>query len=64
MKRGKERKICSTDDGDDNDGDDEDRENDDQKINSKSTFCPSQRKKRHWNLFHMRPGNKAALSVP
>ncbi len=45
MKRGKEGKICGADDGDDNDGDDYDRENDDQKINSKSTFCPSQSRK-------------------
>jgi hypothetical protein len=36
VKRGKEGKICGTDDGDDNDGDDDDGENDDQKINSKS----------------------------
>ncbi len=45
MKRGKEGKICGTDDGDDNDGDDDDGENDDQKINSESTFCPSQSRK-------------------
>ena len=45
MKRGKEGKICGADDGDDNDGDDNDGENDDQKINSKSTFCPSQSRK-------------------
>ncbi len=45
MKRGKEGKICGTDDGDNNDGDDDDGENDDQKINSKSTFCPSQSRK-------------------
>ena len=45
MKRGKEGKICSVDDGEDNDGDDDDGENDDQKINSKSTFCPFQSKK-------------------
>ncbi len=45
MKRGKEEKICGADDGDNNDGNDNDGENDDQKINSKSTFCPSQRRK-------------------
>ncbi len=45
MKRGKEEKICGADDGDDNDGDDDDGENDNQKINSKSTFCPSQSRK-------------------
>jgi hypothetical protein len=45
VKRGKEAKICSADDGDGNDGDNEDGENDDQKINSKSNFCPSQSKK-------------------
>ncbi len=45
MKRGKEGKICGTDDGDDNDGDDDDGEIDGQKINSKSTFCPYQSKK-------------------
>ncbi len=38
VKRGKEGKICGTDDGDDNNGDDDDGKNDDQKINSKSTF--------------------------
>ncbi len=46
MKRGKEGKICGADDGDDDDIDDDDGENDeDQKINSKSTFCPSQSKR-------------------
>ena len=45
MKRGKEGKICGTDDGDDNDRDDDDGENDNKKINSKSTFCPSQSRK-------------------
>ncbi len=45
MKRGKEGKICGADDGDDNDGDDDNGENDDQKINSKSTFCPSMSRK-------------------
>ncbi len=45
MKRGKEGKICGADDGDNNDGDDDDGENDDQKINSKSTVCPSQHRK-------------------
>ncbi len=45
MKRGKEGKICGADDGDNKDGDDNDGENNDQKINSKSTFCPSQRRK-------------------
>ncbi len=45
MKRGKEGKICSADDEDDNDGDDDNGENDDQKINSKSFFCPSQSRK-------------------
>ncbi len=45
MKRGKEGKIWGADDGDDNNGDDDDGENDDQIINSKSTFCPSQRRK-------------------
>ena len=41
VKRGKEGKICGADDGDDNDGGNDDGENDGQKINSKSTFCPS-----------------------
>ncbi len=45
MKRGKEGKICGADDGDDNDGDDDDGENDNKKINSNSTFCPSQSRK-------------------
>ncbi len=45
MKRGKEGKICGADDKDDNNRDDDDGENDDQKINSKSTFCPSQSRK-------------------
>jgi hypothetical protein len=45
VKKGKEGKICGTDNGDDNDGDDDNGENDDQKINSKSTFCPSQSRK-------------------
>jgi hypothetical protein len=45
VKRGKEGKICGADDGDDNDGDDNNGENDIQKINSKSTFCPSQSRK-------------------
>ncbi len=45
MKRGKEGKICGADDGDGNNGDEDDGENDDQKINSKSTFCPSQSRK-------------------
>jgi hypothetical protein len=45
VKRDKEGKICSADDGDDNNGDDDDGENDDQKINSKSTFCQSQNRK-------------------
>jgi hypothetical protein len=45
VKRGKEGKICSADDGDNNNGDDNDGENDDQKINSKSFFCPSQSRK-------------------
>jgi hypothetical protein len=45
VKRGKEGKICGTDDGDDNDGDDNDGENDDQKIIFKSTFCPPQSRK-------------------
>ncbi len=45
MKRSKEGKVCGTDDGEDNDGYDGDEENDNQKINSKSTFCPSQSKK-------------------
>ncbi len=45
MKRGNKGKRGGADDGDDNDGDDEDGENDDQKINSKSTFCPSQSRK-------------------
>jgi hypothetical protein len=31
VKRGKEGKICDTDDGDNNDGDDDDGENDNQK---------------------------------
>ncbi len=38
-------KICGADDGDNNNGDDDNGENDDQKINSKSTFCPSQSRK-------------------
>ncbi len=38
-------KICSADDGDNNDGDGNDGENDDQKIDSKSTFCPSESRK-------------------
>ncbi len=59
MKRGKEGKICGADDGDDNDEDDNNGENDNQKINSKSTFCPIPEQKRHRNLFHMHPGNKA-----
>ncbi len=45
MKRGKEGEICGADDGDDNDRDDDDGQNGDQKINSKSTFCPSQSRK-------------------
>ncbi len=45
MKRGKEGKICSADDGDNKDGDDDNGENDDQIINSKSTFCPPQSRK-------------------
>ncbi len=45
MKRGKEGEICGADDGDDNDRDDDDGEKNDQKINSKSTFCPSQSRK-------------------
>ncbi len=45
MKRGKEGKICGADDGDNNNGDNNDGENDDKKINSKSTFCPSQSRK-------------------
>ncbi len=45
MKRGKEGKICGADDGEDNDGVNDDGENDDQKINSNSTFCPSQSRK-------------------
>ncbi len=64
MKSGKEGKICSADDGDDNDGDKDDGENGDQKINSKSTFCPSQSRKGTGTYFRMRPGNKAALLVP
>jgi hypothetical protein len=45
VKRGKEGKICGADDRDNNNGADNDGENNDQKINSKSTFCPSQCKK-------------------
>ncbi len=45
MKRGNEGKRGGADNGDDNDGDDDDGENDDQKINFKSTFCPSQSRK-------------------
>ncbi len=44
MKRGNEGKRGGADDQDDNNGDN-DGENDDQKINSKSTFCPSQSRK-------------------
>ncbi len=64
MKRGKEGKICGSDDGDNNDGDDKDRENDDQKKQFQVYFLPTPEQKRHWNLFRMRPGNKAALLVP
>jgi hypothetical protein len=64
VKRGNEGEKGGADNGDDNNRDDDDGENDDQKINSKSFFCPSQRKKRHRNLFRMRPGKKAALLVP
>ncbi len=45
MKRGNKGKGGGADDRDDNDGDDDDGENDNQKINSKSTFCPSQSRK-------------------
>ncbi len=45
MKRGNEGGKGGADDGDDNDGDDDDGENDVQKINFKSTFCPSQSRK-------------------
>jgi hypothetical protein len=45
VKRGNEGKGGSADDGDENDGDADDGENDDRKINSKSTFCPSQSRK-------------------
>ncbi len=45
MKRGNKGKRGGADGGDDNNGDDNDGENDDQKINSKSTFCPSQSRK-------------------
>jgi hypothetical protein len=45
VKRGEEGKICGANDGDGNDEDNDDGENDDQKINSISTFCPSQSKK-------------------
>ena len=64
MKRGKEGKICGADDGDDNNGDNNDGENDDQKNQFQIYFLPIPEQKRHWNLFHMCPGNKAALLVP
>ncbi len=45
MKRGKEGKKGGADGGDDNNGDNNNGESEDQKINSKSTFCPSQSRK-------------------
>ncbi len=64
MKRGTKGKRGGANDGDDNCRDNNDGENDDQKINSKSTFCPSQSRKGTETYSACVLGKKAALSVP